>query len=185
METWGSNHTDKFSEDTWRHLKNRERRGPSRGVIQKCARNPCAPRFEERTQDETSHQERCARREAWDLAKDVYKLQKTDKATFTLLLKTGQRQRPLQNLQRNGNFALDSGASVHMLSKKDFSSEELETLRRSRTTTTVVTVNGEVLTSEETQVYVHDLDHFMTVHVLDDTPAVLSLGPLRRTRIYL
>ena len=41
------------------------RKGPSRGVIQKCEpheRSPCAPRFEERSQDETSHQERCARR---------------------------------------------------------------------------------------------------------------------------
>ena len=36
--------------------KIRRRKGPSRGVIQKCEpheRNPCASKFEERTQDET------------------------------------------------------------------------------------------------------------------------------------
>ena len=44
-------------------MKNRERKGPSRGVIQKCEpheRNPCANKFAERTRDETLHQERCA-----------------------------------------------------------------------------------------------------------------------------
>ena len=31
----GSNHTVKFSKGTWHHIKIRERKGPSRGVIQK------------------------------------------------------------------------------------------------------------------------------------------------------
>ena len=54
----------------------------------------------------------------------------------------------------------------------------METLRRSTIFTTVVTANGEVETQEEAQVYVHDLDLFVTVQILDDTPAVLSLGKL-------
>ena len=37
----------------------------------------------------------------------------------------------------------------------------METLRRSRNTTTAVTANGEVQSSEEAQVYVHDLDFFV------------------------
>ena len=68
---------------------------------------------------------------------------------------------------------------MHMLSKKDSSSDELDTLRRSRNpTTTVVTANWEVPTIEEAQVYVHDLDLFVTVQLLDETPEVLSLGKL-------
>ena len=58
------------------HKKFGKRKGPS-CVIQGCEPhecNPYAPRFEERTQDETLHQERCARRVAWDLAKNVCKL---------------------------------------------------------------------------------------------------------------
>ena len=58
--------------------------------------------------------------------------------------------------------------------KKDLSSEEMETLRRSRNTTSVVPADGEVQISEEAQVYVHDLDLVVTVQLLDDTPSVLS-----------
>ena len=67
---------------------------------------------------------------------------------------------------------------MHMLNKKDLTSDEMDTLRRSRNPTTVVTANGEVQTNEEAQVYVHDLDLFVTVQLLEDTPAVLSLGKL-------
>ena len=41
-----------------------------------------------------------------------------------------------------------------------------------------MTANGEVQTNEEAQVYVQDLDMFVTVQLLDETPAVLSLGKL-------
>ena len=41
-----------------------------------------------------------------------------------------------------------------------------------------IQTNGEVQTDEEAQVYVHDIDLFLTVHILDDTPAVLSLDKL-------
>ena len=65
---------------------------------------------------------------------------------------------------------------MHMMSEKDVSSDELDTLRRSRNPTTVVTANGEVETNEKAQENVHDLDLFVTVHKLNNTPAVLSLG---------
>ena len=67
---------------------------------------------------------------------------------------------------------------MHVLSKKDLSSDELDTLRRSRTPTVVVTANGEVQTNEEAQVHVHDLDLFVTVQLLEETLAVLSLRKL-------
>ena len=47
--------------------------------------------------------------------------------------------------------------SMHMLSKKNLSSAEMDTLKRSRTPVTVVTGNGEVQTTEEAQVYVYDI----------------------------
>ena len=65
-----------------------------------------------------------------------------------------------------------------MLSKKDVSSDEMDTLRRSRNPTTVVTANGEVQTNQEAQVYVPDLDLFVTVQLLEETPPVLSLAKL-------
>ena len=43
---------------------------------------------------------------------------------------------------------------------------------------TLVTVNGDVHTKEEATVYVKELDLFVTIMLLEDTPAVLSLGKL-------
>ena len=73
---------------------------------------------------------------------------------------------------------VDCGASMHMLSRKDHNSAELETMRTSRSPTTVATANGEVQTEEEATVYVRELDLFVTAILLANTPAVLSLGKL-------
>ena len=54
----------------------------------------------------------------------------------------------------------------------------MDTVKRSRTLTAVLTANGEVQTHKDAQVFVHDLNPFVTVHLLDETPAVLSLGKL-------
>ena len=42
----------------------------------------------------------------------------------------------------------------------------------------VITANGQVQTHEEAIVYVKELDIFLTMKVLENTPAVLSLGKL-------
>ena len=99
----------------------------------------------------------------------MFKLTAEDKATFyspvaPVLVSKNTEERM---------FVVDSGASMHMLSKKDLSSDETDTLRRSRTPSTVVTANGEVQTNEEAQVYVYDLDLFVTVQLLDETPVKL------------
>ena len=73
---------------------------------------------------------------------------------------------------------MDSGASMHMISKKDLNSAELETVTTSRSSMTVITANGEVQTNEEGTVYVKELGVFLTMKVLEDAPAVLSLGKL-------
>ena len=67
---------------------------------------------------------------------------------------------------------------MHMISTKDLNSAELETLTTSRSPTTVRTATGEVQTHKEATVYVKELDIFSTMKVLQDTPAVLSLGKL-------
>ena len=75
-------------------------------------------------------------------------------------------------------FVVDSGASMQMVSKKDLNFAELETMRTSRSPTTVMTDNGEVQTNKEATVYVKELDLFVKVMLLEETPAVLSLGKL-------
>ena len=67
---------------------------------------------------------------------------------------------------------------MHMISKKDLSKAEMDTLTKSCSPTIVITANGEVQTHEEAMVYVKELDIFLTMKVLENTPAVLSLGKL-------
>ena len=67
---------------------------------------------------------------------------------------------------------------MHIVRKKDLNPAELETMRISRSSTTVMTANGEVQTKVEGTVYVKELDLFVTVMLLENTLAVLSLGKL-------
>ena len=67
---------------------------------------------------------------------------------------------------------------MHMISKKDLSDAEMDTLTKLCSPTIVITASGEVQTHEEAIVYVKELDIFLTMKVLDNTPAVLSLGKL-------
>ena len=75
-------------ENTLRHIKIRESKGPSLGVIQRTIpheRSPNGPKFEDRSQEETERPERCARGDAWRMArmaKGVLKLKEKDKASF-------------------------------------------------------------------------------------------------------
>ena len=67
---------------------------------------------------------------------------------------------------------------MHMISKKDLNSAEMDTLTKSCSPTIVITANGEVQTHEEATVYVKELDKFLTMKVLKNTPTALSLGKL-------
>ena len=71
-----------------------------------------------------------------------------------------------------------------MLSRTDLNSAELETVKVSKSPTTVVAANGEVHTKEEATVYVREFDLFVAVKLLEDTRAVLSLGKLNQDHGY-
>ena len=122
-------------------------------------------------------QERCAREAAWKLAKSVLKLKEQERATF--FSPSENRCLPASNLKpEEREFVVDSGASMHMISNKVLNSAELDPVTTSKRPTTVFTTNGEVQTHEEATVYVKELGIFLTMKVLEDTPAVLSLGKL-------
>ena len=67
---------------------------------------------------------------------------------------------------------------MHMVSRKDLNSAELDTVKVSEYPTTIVRAIGKLLTKEDETVYVKELNLFVTVMLLEDTPAVLSLGKL-------
>ena len=67
---------------------------------------------------------------------------------------------------------------MHMLSKEDLNSAELETVLGSRRQSTVILANGSVDTDEKATVYVRDLGLIVAVLLLEDTSPVLSLGEI-------
>ena len=138
---------------------------------------PTLQKFEDRSQEETEWQEQGAREAAWKLAKNVLKLKDHDRATF--FSPSEKRCLPASTLEpEEREFVVDSGASMHMISKKDLSDAEIDTLTKSCSPTIVITANGEVQTHEEAIVYVKELDVFLIMKLLENTPAVLSLGKL-------
>ena len=84
----------------------------------------------------------------------------------------------LQRDQKKNNRSRFRSINAHDEQKKKLSAEEMGTVERSRYPTVVLTANGEVHTHEEAQVFVHDLSQFVTMQLLEQTPAVLSLGKL-------
>ena len=169
----------KFTKAIARHTKIRDQ-NPSLGYIypgEPHQRSPNAPKFEDRSQEETEWQEQGAREAAWKLAKSVLKLKEHQRATF--FSPSENRCLPASTLEpEEREFVVDSGASMHMISKKNLSNAEMDTLTKSCSPTIVITANGEVLTHEEATVYVKELDIFLTLKVHENTPAVLSLGKL-------
>ena len=103
-------------------------------------RGPNAPKFEDRSQEETEWQEQGSREAAWKLAESVLKLKEHEKAAFfsspenrcllASTLKFDERE-----------FVVDSGASMHMISKKDVSDVDMDTLTKSCSPTIVITAN--------------------------------------------
>ena len=168
----------KFNKAITRHTKIRDQ-NPSLGYICPGApheRSPNAPKFEDRSREETEWQELGAREAAWKLAKNVFKLKEYEKAAF--FSPTEDKCLRASVLKPEREFVVDSGASMHMISKKDLCEAEMDTLTKSCSPTIVITANGEVQTHEEATVYVKELDIFLTMKVLENTPAVLSLGKL-------
>ena len=170
----------KFTKAVVRHVDIRDQ-NPSLGM--NCPgdphqRNPHAPKLEDRSQEETEWQEQGAREAAWRLAKSILKLKEKNKAAFFTSLENWCLPAPSTLEPEEREFVFDSRASMHMISKKDLNSAEMDTLTKSCSPTTVTTADGEVQTYEEATVYVKELDTFLTMKVLEDTPAVLSLGKL-------
>ena len=83
----------KFTEAVARHTKIRDQ-NPSFGHIypgETHQRSPNAPKFEDRSQEETEWQEQGAREAAWKLAKNVFKLKEQERATFFSLSENSWR----------------------------------------------------------------------------------------------
>ena len=150
----------KFTKAVVRHADIRNQ-NPSLGMIcrgEPHQRDPNPPKFEDRSQEETEWQEQGAREAAWKLAKNVFKLKEQERAAFFSPSENRCLPAPSNLKPEEREFVVDSGASMHIISKKDLNSAEMDTLTKSCSPTIVITANGEVQTHEEAIVYVKELD---------------------------
>ena len=74
---------------------------------------------------------------------------------------------------------------MHMISKKDLNDAEIDTLTKSCSSMIVITANVEVQTHAEATVHAKELDIFLSVKVLESTPAVLSYLPALPAALHL
>ena len=140
----------KFKKAIARHTKIRDQ-NPSLGYIcpgEPHERSPNAPKFEDRSQEETEWQEQGAREAAWKLAKNVFKLKEHEKAAF--FSSPENRCHLASSLKpEEREFVVDSGASMHMISKKDLSEAEMDTLTRNPWRETTEETNPQIYCREK------------------------------------
>ena len=119
-----------FTKAVLRHANTRDQK-PSLGIICPCdphQRNPNAPKFEDRSQEETERQERDAREAAWKMARCFLKLKEKHKTTLLLTFENWCLPSPSTIKPEEREFVAGSGASMYMISKKELNSAELETV---------------------------------------------------------
>ena len=103
------------------------------------------------------------------LPKIFTSLKKKDKATFFSPAKWVLPSASARESEER-EFVVDSGASMHVVSETDLNSAELETMRTSRSPTTVMTANGEERTNKEATVYVEQLGLFVNRYSENPVP---------------
>ena len=133
-------------------------------------------KFEDRSQEKIERQERCACGDAWRLAKNINKIKETEKATFFSL--TDEWSLPAASTQQpeEREFVVDSRASMHMVSRKDLNSAELDTVKVSKNQTMAVTVKATA--------YVREFDLFVSVMLLRRyTSSSFTRKTLRRSHV--
>ena len=107
----------KFTKAVARHTKIRDQ-NPSFGHIcpgEPHERSPNAPKFKDRSLEETEWQEQGAREAAWKLAKSVLKFKEHQRAAFFSPSENRSLLASTLTLEE-GEFVVYSGASTHMTS---------------------------------------------------------------------
>ena len=120
------------------------------------------------------HDKKSATAKQHGIWREKYKLKAEDTPTFDSPVKTKAPVLVSKSTEER-MFVVDSGASMHKLSKKDLSSDEMDTLRRSRTTHDD---SDRKLRSADKRGGTSVCSRFRSVRHSVITRAVLSLGKL-------
>ena len=119
----------KFTKAIARHTKIRDQ-NPSFGYIcpgEPHERSPNAPKFEDRSQEETEWQEQGAREAAWKLAKNVLELREHQRATFFSAPEN-------RCLPEERECVVDSGASMHIGDQMELKPKKLQQQNKEEST---------------------------------------------------
>ena len=73
---------------------------------------------------------------------------------------------------------VDSGASQHMIGLSELNETEKRTIRKLKHPFLIQTAHGIAACDKEANIYIHELDLWVWAGLLEDSPAVLSLGQL-------
>ena len=122
--------------------------------------------------------EEIARKAAW-VHKNLYKIPGSyseNRHWFFKPTPTNNAPSPPTRTSREREFIVESGASLRMMSKSDLTSEEQETVRKSKDPSVTMTANGRTHTKGEGTVFISDLDMSVQVKLLKASPAVISRG---------
>lgn len=76
-------------------------------------------------------------------------------------------------------YAVDSGASYHLVAHDDLTESESKTIRLLEEPMIMTTANGEIVADSEADIYVHSLEMFITAMVIPSAaPPLISVGKL-------
>ena len=114
-------------------------------------------------------------KKAWDLHKNISKVRGTCVQACKKFFRPPNRTTQEKFVKsrsdyehENPEFIVDSGASLHMMSKSALTSGEKDTIGRSKEPTVTKSANGKAESTEEVTVYVNDLDVSVTMNLLED-----------------
>ena len=108
-------------------------------------RNPNAPAHEDLHQQWTEQCEEQVRVAAWDLLNIIYKIRGTHQGNKDTFLKTKTVTGAISRSSHDEReFALDSSASMHVMSLSDLIHEEKQTIWKSKESCMIVEANGSI-----------------------------------------
>jgi hypothetical protein len=80
--------------------------------------------------------------------------------------------------ESNIRFIADTGASLHLVDRKSLTEQQLKRMKKASKATALNTANGLVWSTDVIDLYIKELNIYITAHVLDSTVPVLSTGLL-------
>ena len=75
-------------------------------------------------------------------------------------------------------FIADTGASLHLVDRKSLTEAQLQRMKKAPKATALNTANGLVWSTDVIDLYIKELNIYITAHVLESTVPVLSIGLL-------